>query len=96
MPDLAITALPDAGAVVSTDIFPMVSDPGGSPAIRKVTVAQIAAAGAAATPPASTGTFADPNSNVTADVGRFYIDTNTNTLWYKKTGSGNTGWEQLL
>jgi len=37
-----------------------------------------------------------PEGAVTADVGTPYIDTDADALWYKKTGSGNTGWQQLL
>ena len=33
-----------------------------------------------------------PEGVVTADPGRFYIDTDTNTLYKKVSGTGNTGW----
>jgi hypothetical protein len=40
-----------------------------------------------------------PEGVVTAAVGAFYIQTNASPdsdgVWYKKTGSGNTGWEQV-
>jgi hypothetical protein len=36
-----------------------------------------------------------PESSVTAPVGRFCVDTSNDDLYYKKTGSGNTGWVNL-
>jgi len=33
-----------------------------------------------------------PESAVTASVGRLYVDTATNDLYYKETGDGDTGW----
>lgn len=41
------------------------------------------------------GSFADPNSNVTASPGSMYTSTTGGTgatLWVKETGTGNTGW----
>lgn len=37
-----------------------------------------------------------PEGVVTAVVGQFYINTTTDDLYYKKTGSGNTGWIGLI
>ena len=37
-----------------------------------------------------------PEGIVTAVVGQFYVNTTTDDLWYKKTGSGNVGWVQLI
>lgn len=37
-----------------------------------------------------------PEGTVISPVGAFYMDTSTDSLWYKKTGTGNTGWVQLL
>lgn len=37
-----------------------------------------------------------PEGVVTASPGTTYIDTSTNNLWIKVTGSGNTGWVQLI
>lgn len=36
-----------------------------------------------------------PEAAVTAPVGRFCVDTTGDDLYYKKTGSGNTGWVQI-
>lgn len=37
-----------------------------------------------------------PEGVVTRSPGAFYLDTSTENLWYKLTGSGNTGWRQLI
>lgn len=37
-----------------------------------------------------------PEGVVTASPGGTYFDTSADSLWYKKTGTGNTGWVQLL
>ncbi len=37
-----------------------------------------------------------PEGSVTADPGQTYLDTTANSLWIKKTGTGNTGWIQLI
>lgn len=37
-----------------------------------------------------------PEGVVTAEPGAVYLDTTNNSLWIKRTGSGNTGWIQLL
>ncbi len=38
----------------------------------------------------------DPEGVVTATPGTMYEDSSTNSLWMKETGSGNTGWIQLI
>lgn len=48
--------------------------------------------GAAVTP---TGVV-DPEGVETAVVGTFYVNTADKTLWFKETGSGNTGWVQYV
>lgn len=35
-----------------------------------------------------------PEGVVTAAVGTTYVRTDTNGLWYKTSGSGNTGWTE--
>ena len=42
-----------------------------------------------------TGTV-DPNGNVTANPGTNYFNTTDLTFWVKATGTGNTGWTQLI
>lgn len=37
-----------------------------------------------------------PEGVVTATAGTTYLDEDTDSLWFKKTGSGNTGWIQLI
>lgn len=37
-----------------------------------------------------------PEGVVTADPGTDYLDSTSNAYWYKKTGSGNTGWVNLI
>lgn len=37
-----------------------------------------------------------PQGVVTAIVGSTYLDTATGSLWAKQTGSGSTGWLQLI
>ncbi len=41
MADIAITALSASGALVSTDLVPVVDDPGGTPVTKKATFAQV-------------------------------------------------------
>lgn len=36
-----------------------------------------------------------PEGVVTADPAAMYFDQDTDQFYYKKTGSGNTGWQQL-
>lgn len=38
----------------------------------------------------------DPEGVVTADPGTTYYATGTATFWVKETGTGNTGWVQLI
>lgn len=48
---------------------------------------------------AGTGTFSgsgSPQGVVTAGVGATYLDTSTNQFWAKQSGSGNTGWVELI
>lgn len=37
-----------------------------------------------------------PEGVVTADPGATYLDTSTNSLWAKNSGTGNTGWVQIV
>lgn len=37
-----------------------------------------------------------PEGVVTADPGTPYLDLDTNNYWYKATGTGNTGWIELI
>lgn len=37
-----------------------------------------------------------PEGVQTAPVGTSYFDSSTNSFWYKRTGTGNTGWVQLF
>ena len=52
-----------------------------------------------ALPPMSVFSFADPNSNVTAQVGTVGVSlaaASTSTVfWIKETGQGSTGWASL-
>lgn len=43
---------------------------------------------------ATTG-VGSPEGVVTAGVGALYINTATNEIWFKETGTGNTGWTQV-
>jgi hypothetical protein len=43
-----------------------------------------------------TSTGVSPEGVVTADAGNFVFDNVANTFWVKSTGSGNTGWLQLI
>lgn len=43
----------------------------------------------------SVGT-SDPEGSVTANTGSIYYNSNNATLWVKQSGSGNTGWVQLI
>lgn len=37
-----------------------------------------------------------PEGVVTANPGQTYLDTTGDTFWVKKTGTGNTGWLNLI
>lgn len=39
---------------------------------------------------------ASPEGSVTANPGTTYLQTSDNSFWAKATGSGNTGWIQLV
>lgn len=38
----------------------------------------------------------DPEGVVTADPGSTYLNTSDGSFWVKQTGSGNTGWLELI
>lgn len=61
--------------------------------IGKLLLVQIAAMTLAN--PGSVGS-GSPEGVVTANPGTSYLDGDTDSLWYKKTGTGNTGWVQLI
>lgn len=90
--DIAITSLPPAVSVLSTDIIPMISDPSGSPAARVTTVALLLAAGAGANSCAA----GDPEGIITAGMGATYLNSTNDSYWFKKMGTGNTGWIKLI
>ena len=37
-----------------------------------------------------------PEGVVTAPAGTSYFDTSADSFWYKESGSGSTGWTQLI
>lgn len=37
-----------------------------------------------------------PQGVVTSPPGTSYFDSSTNSFWYKRTGTGNTGWVELI
>ena len=37
-----------------------------------------------------------PEGAVVADAGRWYVDTDLDTIWFKKSGSGDTGWQLTI
>lgn len=66
-------------------------------AFGRTLIDDAAASNARTTLQQTTGT-GSPESVVTATVGAYYIQTDASAgqaLWYKKTGTGNTGWEQV-
>lgn len=38
----------------------------------------------------------DPEGVVSQPAGKYYFNTANNSFWVKRTGTGNTGWQQLL
>ena len=56
--------------------------------------AQVSPSGSQAPP--ATVAAGSPEGVVTAPVGEMYVNSTTNDFWYKKTGTGNTGWVQLI
>lgn len=38
----------------------------------------------------------DPEGNVSASPGGTYFNSSNQTFWVKQTGTGNTGWVQLI
>ncbi len=38
----------------------------------------------------------DPEGAVTAAAGTSYLNSATNSFWFKRTGAGNTGWIELI
>lgn len=91
MPDKRITDLTAASGVASTDIIPIVLDPAGAAALRKATIGDIAAAGAGGLSGAGS-----PEGAVIASPGVTYLNTTDDSFWVKKTGTGNTGWINLI
>jgi len=96
-----ITALPAATTLdYNNDVFPIVDVSATTPitptgTTSKATISQIASAIYTVNPAIVTGTFADPNGNVTAIPGSIYFDLTTPASpvqWVKTTGTGNTGW----
>lgn len=88
--DLAAATVP-----ALTDVFPGVSDPSGTPSDRKYTGTQLQALFSAAAP-VVTIRATTPEASLTASPGGLAFDTAARTLYLKETGSGNTGWIELL
>jgi hypothetical protein len=63
MADAKITALTALTTLLGTDIFPVVSDPGGTPVTKKITAANIAAYLAALTQTLTNKTLTSPKIN---------------------------------
>jgi len=42
------------------------------------------------------GGSGDPEGVVTAAVGTTYVNTDDNSFWVKTSGTGNTGWTELI
>ncbi len=95
-----ITDLPAISTVdAAADPLPIVDVSDTSQAVtgttKKITINQIYAAFTSSDPKIITGTFADPNGNVTAIPGSIYFDLTTPASpvqWIKTTGTNNTGW----
>lgn len=43
-----------------------------------------------------TGTVANPNNNLTANLSGWYIDTSGPALWFNGSAGSRTGWVQLI
>ena len=86
-----ITELPAASAANLTDLFEKVNDPSGTPVSQKVTLSQMQTAFDSGLAGAGS-----PEGVVTANPGRTYLNTTDEGFWVKKTGTGNTGWINLI
>jgi hypothetical protein len=95
-----ISDLPAISTVdTSADPIPIVDvsdvSQAASGTTKRITISQIAATITSSDPKIITGTFADPNGNVTAIPGSIYFDLTTPASpvqWIKTTGTNNTGW----
>jgi hypothetical protein len=58
------------------------------------TLAALVSEGAQVVAPAATG-VGSPEGATAAAPGTIYRDTSTDDLYYKGTGSGNTGWKRI-
>ncbi len=96
-----ITALPAASTVdPANDAFVMVDVSDTTPltptgTTKKVTAQLIANAIGVTGSFLYSGTYPDPNGNITANPGSIYFDLTTPASpvqWIKTAGTGNTGW----
>lgn len=99
MSQIKITNLAPITTVSTSDPLAIVdlsdTSQASSGTTKKITVNQLATVIAASTSSIFTGSYSDPNGNVTAVPGSIYFDLSTPTSpvqWIKTTGSGNTGW----
>lgn len=95
--DKLISQLGATAGVVSTDVFELEKLAG--PPSEKATIAQLITlldtlyASSDTAPAAGAGS---PEGVVTGAPGKPYTDTVTGDFWTKQTGTGNTGWLQLI
>jgi len=61
----------------------------------RTTVAQLAGGGTGGSGGGGLTGHGSPEGVVTADVGKIYFDLDGDGFYYKKTGSGNTGWQAI-
>lgn len=97
MADVKISALPASAGLAAADLFAVVDDPGGTPATQKATLTQLITLLTASF--SNLSGSGSPEGVQTASVPRIYFDISSTTnpgMWVKTTGTGNTGWAEVL
>ena len=80
--------------IASTTVIPCITDPSNAllAKINLITLGDVVIASGAIVPPAA----GSPEGVVTAVPGVTYLNSTADSLWIKKSGTGNTGWLQLI
>ncbi len=66
------------------------------PAVKLSLLCSIATSGGGGTGGAGVAGHGSPEGVVVAAVATSYFDLDTNSFWYKASGAGNSGWQQLI
>ena len=99
-----ITGLPEVVSLQGSDIIEIVADADGTPTSKQATLSQLldwlsesgGLSGGGGGGSGGLSGSGSPEGAQAADPGTTYLDVDTEAFYVKKTGSGNTGWVELI